>query len=102
MLDVCAEQPGQLLSEDKQQRCAQHEPRENPQEGVSGSAQKKERADQTAEDARRHERDHYASRNVQPLSIRTTAGRYAEPESNGLGGIGWDRRNAGEQQRGKG
>ena len=57
---------------------------------------------ETAEDARRHKRDHYAPRNVQPLSICSTAGRYAEPESNRLGGIGGNRRDAGKQQRGKG
>ena len=44
--------PVNICSEDKQQRRAQHKPRENSQEGVSGSAQKKKCADQTAEDAR--------------------------------------------------
>ncbi len=75
---------------------------QNAQEGVSGSAQKKQRADQTAEDARRHQRDHYAPRNIQPLSIRSAAGRHAAPERNRLRGIGGNRRHAGKQQRGKG
>src|SRR5229473_5110619 len=72
------------------------------QESLRGRLAQEESSGQAAENAGQHQRNHHAARNFQLLGIGATARGGSYPQSQSVGGISGDGRNAGKQKCGEG
>jgi len=91
----------QARAKSKKQGRSQHEPGEDAQEGLGGSVQQEISPGNSANHARDGQRNHDALGNVEMLAKRAPAGGDSNPERNGVGGVRWNRRDSGKEQRRK-
>ena len=102
MREAAFRSASQASTEDKEERGAQHQPRQDLQECVGGRAQKQKGSDNSSNHAGNSQRDHHPPRDIEVLAVGAGTGGDAHPERNRVGGVCLDGRDTAEHQRGEG